>query len=77
MIGGPSSESVIDSCPKIVAGLTSISLEVSTSKTEVISYCTEGGKSVAVSLMDVMIVAVNYSELLGSALFSGRGSSCS
>ena len=70
MIGGPS-ESVIDSYPKIVADLSSIGLEVDTSKTEVISYHTESGKNVFHSLKDVKIVPVDDSELLGSPLFAG------
>ena len=62
-IGGPS-ESVIDSYPKIVADVSSIGVEANTSKTEVISYCTESWKSVVHSQKDVNIVPVDDSKLL-------------
>ena len=59
-IGGPS-ESVIDNYPKIVVDLSTIGLEVNTSKTEVISYSTERWKSAVHSLKDVKIVPVDDS----------------
>ena len=62
-------ESVIDSYTKIVADLSSIGLEVNTSKAEVICYCS--GKSVVHSLMYAGIVLVDDSELLRSTLFVG------
>ena len=56
---------------KFVADLSYICLEVNASKTEAISSCTECLKSVVHSLMDVMIVPADDSELLGSPLFAG------
>ena len=67
-VGGPS-KSIIDSYSKTIADLSFISLEVNTSKTEVISYCTESGKSVVHSPKDVKIVSVDHSEPIGSPTF--------
>ena len=69
-IGGPS-ESVIDPYPKIGADISSIGLEVNTSKTQVISYCAESRKSVTHSPKDVGRVPVDDSVLFGSPLFAG------
>ena len=69
-----SSKSNIDSYPKIVADLSSIGLEVNTSKTEVIStchYCSKTRKMVEHSPKDIKIVPVDESKLLGSHLFVG------
>ena len=69
-MGGPS-ESVIEPYPKIVADHSSIGLDVNTSMTEVISYCTGNLKIVVHSLRDIGIVPVDDSEHLRSPLFAG------
>ena len=69
-IVGPS-ESVNDSYPKIAVDLSSIGLEVNTSQTEFISYCTKSRKSVVHSPKDLRIVPVGDSELLGAPLLVG------
>ena len=69
-IDGPS-ESVINSYRKIVSDLCSIGLEVNTSNTLVIYYCTESRKSVYHSPNDAKIVPIENPEHLGSPLLEG------
>ena len=66
--GGPS-EFIIDVYRKIVGNLCSISADVNTSKTDVVSYGTQGKKSFILSLNDAKIVSLCDSELSGSPLF--------